>query len=432
MSYADTLPDNVRRRARFFATGAAVAGCISEVILDYSAVIILLFTMLNASPMATMFSSSLTMVMTVFLMIPNAGLVDKIGLKTAVKWACYVGCAGFLLVAAAPFFGRFAIPAALTGIFLYCAQRAVYGSAWYPMLDDFLRPDERGKFFSVMRTCYMSFNGILLFMTGLLLEKTPSITILQIVIAFAGIGVLIRWYCIRQFPLDPDQKNGSYNLKQALHTSIRNAPLTGFSVYLCILTMASSALLPLTLIYLRKYVQMEPGKVQLLSTIGIGGSIFGYFLYGKVTRVIKLKYLELAVHLLFLALAVVLFFLNHKMPGFDYIIAVIILLNALGSAWLLCNNSVEYLALARPGNKVMAISFCQTYSGIGGAAGRVGSSVLLGSSMLASEWNFFGQTVSIYHSLFLISALIAFMALVLLPVLPSFVPEHENYYNPGK
>ena len=42
MAYADTLPDNVRRKARILAISSAVSGCISEVMLDYSAIIILL------------------------------------------------------------------------------------------------------------------------------------------------------------------------------------------------------------------------------------------------------------------------------------------------------------------------------------------------------------------------------------------------------
>ena len=432
MAYADTLPDNVRRKARFFAISSAVSGCISEVMLDYSAIIILLFTMLHASPMVTMFSSSLTGVMGVFLLIPYAYVVDKIGLKRAVKYACWIGCTGFLMIAVAPFLGRFAIPVALAGTFIYCSQRSLYGSAWYPLLDNFLKADERGKFFSVMRTCYMFFNGVLLFLLGILLEKKPSIMILQITIAAAGLCVLIRWFCIKQFPVDPELKTGTYRFRESLITSIRNAPLTGFSVYQCILILGSTTLLPLTLIYLRKYVMMPPGKVQLLSSIGIGGSIFGYFIYGFVTRRVNLKWLELFVHLMFLTLAFTLFWLDYRMSGFDICVGAIIFLNAVATSWLLCNNSMEYLALARPGNKTMAISFCSTYSNLGAAIGRTGSSLLLGGVLLAPEWTLAGRTISVYQSIFLVSGLIAVLALAMIPILPSFVPEHEDYYNPGK
>ena len=217
MSYADTLPDNVRQRARLFATGSAVAGCISEVMLDHSAIVILLFTMMHASPMATMFSSSLGGIMSVLLMIPSAYIVDKIGLKFSVKCACYMGCAGFLLIALAPFFGSLAVPAALFGTFIYSSQRSLYGSAWYPLLDNFLKTDERGKFFSVMRTCYMMFNGISFFLIGLLLDKNPSILILQITVGVAGFSLLLRWFYIKQFPEDPDSQTGTYRFRPMFH-----------------------------------------------------------------------------------------------------------------------------------------------------------------------------------------------------------------------
>ena len=400
--------------------------------LDYSAIIILLLTMLHATPMVTMFSSSLTGALGVVLMLPYASLADRIGLQVSVKYACIAGCAGFLLTAAAPFAGSLAVPLAIFGIFIYCLQRPLYGSAWYPLLDNFLLPEERGQFFSVMRTCYMIFNGVFLFLTGLLLNRTPSILLLQVIIAIAGLCVLLRWYCISKFPTDPEQKRGSYNFRSALHTSIRNAPLTGFSVYQGILVLASTVLLPLTLIYLRKYVMMAPGKVQLLSTIGIAGNVCGYFLYGRVTRKIRLKFLELFVHLMFITLAFTLFMLNCRMPGFDTVIGFVIFLNAFTTSWMLCNNSMEYLALARPGNKAMAVAFCQTYSNFGAAIGRIGSSLLLGCSMLAPEWTLNGKTFSIYQSIFLIAGVIATLALALLPIMPSFVPEHDDYYRPGK
>ena len=151
-----------------------------------------------------------------------------------------------------------------------------------------------------------------------------------------------------------------------------------------------------------------------------------------MTRIIKLKWLELTVHLLYLVLSYALFLLDCRMPHFDIAVGIIIFLNAIASAWLLCNNSMEYLALARPGNKTMAIAFCATYANMGAAIGRTGSSLLLGGILLAPDWEFAGRSVCSYQSIFLISGLIATLALVLLPILPSFVPEHQDYYNPGK
>jgi len=398
--------------------------------LDSSAILVLFFTMLNASPRVIMFSSSLTGILALFLMIPCSTLIERWGLKKSVKYSCFAGCLGFLMIAGAPCFGKdAAIPFALLGTFIYCAQRAVYGSAWYPLLDNFLCPQERGSFFSVMRTGYMISSGILFFLLGLLLGKEPPFWLMQTIISVTGLMILLRWYFVSKFPEDPDSIAPNINFNKALRTSIRNAPLTGFSIYLCLLAVAYTSLLPVTLIYLKKYINMEAGTVQILSSVGIGGSIFGYFVYGWCSRHLKLKWLELAAHALFIFLAVALFALDKSTPGFTLIMGGILFLISFGTSWILCNNSLEYLALARPGNKTMAIAFCQTYHSLGTALGRVGCAVLLGSPLLAQTWEYEENYMCIYQSIFLLIAVIAVFALVMIPILPSFVPKHEDYYN---
>ena len=429
MSFADTLSDRERRRARLYAYASTLSGCISEVMFDSTAIIILFFTMLKASAMATMFSSSLSGLTALFLMIPGAVIVDRIGLKPAVKYACSAGFVGFLLIVAAPWLGEtLAVPAALLGTVIFCAQRSLYSSAWYPLLDGFLRLDERGRFFAVMRTGYMIFTGTLFFLVGLLLGDEPPMWLMQLVIGIAGAALLIRWYCISKFPEDPEAVTGRYDFRGALRTSIRNAPLTGFSTYLCLLSVAYTSLLPLALIYLRKGIGADPGTVQLLSTVGIGGSVCGYFVYGVITGRVKLKWLEAVVHVTFIVLALLLFWLDRNTPGFFWYVGAILFVLAVANSWVMCNNSMEYLALARPGNKTMALAFCQTYLNLGTAIGRLGCSALLGCALLSPVWTWGGRDVCVYQSLFLLIAAVAAFALVMVPILPSFAPRHEDYY----
>ena len=54
MTYAETLSEKVRRSGRRYAYGACLFGCISEVMLDSSAIIIIFFTMLDGGDMLTM------------------------------------------------------------------------------------------------------------------------------------------------------------------------------------------------------------------------------------------------------------------------------------------------------------------------------------------------------------------------------------------
>lgn len=433
MAFADTLSDRERKRARMLAYASTITGCISEVMLDSSAVIILYFTMLKASSMLTMLTAGLSGFLHLFLLIPFAGLIDKLGQKRSVKYACITGCAGFLLMAAAAFLPEAAaIPAAFTGCTVYCSQRALYGAAWYPLLDNFLRKEDRGRFFSVMRTSYMLFSGGFFFLIGLLMGKNPPMWFMQTVIAFAGAALLLRWICLSFCPTDPKHKNGTYDLKKAFFTSLTNAPLTGYSVYLCLLSFFCKPLLPLVLLYLRRYAELTPGTVQILSSVGMGGSIAGYLLYGLLTGRIRLKHMELGIHLAFIALAFIFFLTEKGTPGFTWIMGVCIFLLSVCNAFYLCNSSMEFLALARPGNKTMAMAFCQTYQNAGVMMGNTATSLILGSSIFAATWTTAGGTTySVYQSIFLILGIIGIMTLILIPIMPSFIPKHEDYYEPA-
>ena len=431
MSFADTLSDRERKRARIYAYCSTYSGCISEVMLDSSAIIILFFTMLKASPMATMFSTSATSLLSLFLYIPCAFLSDKIGLKLSVKYSCIIACIGFCMIAAAPFCpASMAVNVAMAGTFIYCMQRSWYGAAWYPLLDNFLKSDERGKFFSVMRTSYMIFNGVFFFLLGLLLGKEPPFWLMQSVIAFAGFAMLLRWYCISKFPM-PEEKESvsSMEFMKSLGISMRNAPLTGFSTYLLIFSIAHASLIPLTLLYLRNEIQLAPGTVQILSSVGMAGSITGHFLYRYISRKLKIKWIELLVHFSFILLPLSLFFLDRNFPFFTILIGIIIFLLYGFGAWWMSNNSMEYLALARPGNKTMAMAYCQTYLNIGGTISRVGSSLLLGVGILAPAWKIGEHSYTLYHTLFLFAVFFGTICLVLIPILPSFIPRHSDYYN---
>lgn len=432
MSFAESLSEKERKRAQIYAYGACLSGCVSEVMLDSSAIIIIYFTMLDGGDMLTMLGASFTSLMGALLYIPAGIIVTRMGLKKAVKYACFTGCAGFLIMAAAPFAGAFAKFVALAGCLIYCIQRSCYGATWYPLLDVFLRPQDRARFFGSMRFIYTCSIGVLFFIIGLLMKENPPILFLQIVIGATGLLVLGRYYCISKFPDDPGAVPENPDIKKGLDIAVKNGPLTAYSVYLGLLVISFTSLTPLAFIYLNKYVGMNDGIVQIISSVGLAGSMVGYFCYGRVFNNMKLKYLELLCHLLYMAVAFALFLADKSMPGFPVFAGIVIFTANFAYSLYMCNNSAELLALARPGNKTMAMAFVQTYSSLGGAVGRIGTSLILGTAMFAPVWNFGGREISRYQTFFLISGVMLFVLLFLLPTLPSFIPKHDDYYEPKK
>ena len=49
---------------------------------------------------------------------------------------------------------------------------------------------------------------------------------------------------------------------------------------------------------------------------------------------------------------------------------------------------------------------------------------------MSFAWNFYGREISRYQTFFLFSGVMLLVLLFLLPTLPSFVPSHDDYYEP--
>ncbi len=431
MTYAETLSEEVRRKARINAYLACIYGCVSEVMLDSSALIIIFFTMLDGGDMLTMMGTSFTAVMGTFLYIPSSFIIARFGLKPVVRYTCLTGCIGFMMMAVAPWFGiSLAKYIALAGCFVYCLQRGCYGATWYPMLDVFLRPQDRAKFFGMMRFFYTGFIGVLFFILGVILKYDPPMIFMQIVLAVTGLLLLGRYYCIAKFPDNLRDVPETPDIRKGLSICIKNGPLTSYSVYIGLYCIAFSSLTPLTFLYLKQFVQMDAGTVQIISSIGIGGMVSGYLLYSGRLGNWKLKNLELLSHGIYTFVALALFFVDKSMPGFTIFAGCTAFLTSFSYSIYMCNNSAELLALARPGNKTVAMAFVQTYVSAGGAISRLGTSLILGTAMLAPVWEFAGREISRYQTFFLFSGVMLLIMLFLLPTLPSFIPAHDDYYEP--
>lgn len=430
MSYADSLSSKERFKAMRNAIGSAWFGCVAEVMVDSSAFITLYILALGGSAAMAVLVAGFTGVVNMFILIPSASIVTRIGLKRAVKYACLTGCFGLLLAAFAPWFGAYSKYVALAGCFIYCLQRPLYTATWYPLLDNFLRPQDRGNFFGVMRFSYMLIIGIPFFIAGLFMGKNASIILLQCIIAFAGLALLGRWFFINRFPIDPNAKVEVPEMKKALNISLHNGPLTGYAVYICMFNMVYTPIYPLTLAYLREYIQLSAGSVQLISTVWIGGQLVPFLLYGYLLKKTSLRFLEILVHVTVMTVAACMFLLPPGIPGFAWIVAALVLILSMAQSFYMCSNSSEMMALARPGNKTMASAFCQTYTGFGMAAGRNLTSGILAIGFLAPQWTWGGMTFNQFQTIYLICAVFAAVIFIMLPIVPSIISKHDDYYEP--
>ncbi|MBQ6598556.1 MAG: hypothetical protein IJH79_13465 [Lentisphaeria bacterium] len=430
MHYADTLSDRQRLICRRTAVCSTMFGCISTQLIESNALIVLYLTMLGGSDSFSMFSSSLTSLSNILLLIPCAALAAGWGLRRTYTVSSTVGFLAFGLIAAAPYFGEQAKYAVITGCFIYALTLTFYASTWYPLLDNFLKPEERGPFFSRMRFIYILFNAGLLFLLGKFLGSDPPLWLLQGVFLLAGTGLWGRKFCMDRLPLDPAMQRESPNLKKTLGICLHNQSLVGFSVYLCFMYLAFSGALPLALIYMKTCLKLADGTIVILTSIHLIGKLAGFWLAGKISKNVSMRIQVIGTHVLAGLTVLLLLIPVPGLKGSVYLFGLSFFLIGLTAALLLCISSVEMLALATPGNKIMAIAFCSTSISVGTAAGTLLTSLLLGSGALAPEWYLNGIKLTKFQLLFgLYAAAVLFFAL-LLPLVPAVIRKHDNYYEP--
>ena len=427
---ASKLDDAQRRHGRICAYASTWFGCYAEVMTDSSAIVILYITLLHGSPTMTMLSTSFPALAAILLTIPGAAIASRIGLRRTYAVSCYIGCAGMLLMAAAPVLDapldRYAV---LLGCLVYSLSRPLYGVTWYPMLDNVLLPSERGPFFGTMRFSYLALTTSSFFLISLAMGKDPPVWALQLVVGVVGALLIGRKCCLDRMPVEPCRRS-RYPLRLTLAISIRNRPLVGWSVYTCCIGLASSALLPLTMIYLKHEVMANAKVVQWISVIYMIGLIISHLVASRMLRRFGVKRLQPAGHVTFIVCALGLAFLNHNIPHFYWWISVIMFLLGFATANGLNCYSMELMALARPDNRTMASAFLSTYSSIGGLSSRFLTSFVLGAGMLVPHWTRGGITFCSYQTLFLFFSVLLIFFLLLLFLVPSIVPRNRDYYVP--
>lgn len=430
LSYANSLPDSTRKKFRIYAYASTWFGCFAEVMLNSSAILILYLTMLGANNTLIMLSTGMAGFCSMILLIPASGFVDKFGPKKMVRFSCYLGCVSYLLAALAPFFGKVSAQyIVLAGCFFFCLSTPLFTAAWYPILGDILKTSERGNFFGFMRFSYYILCGCVFALLGVFMGENPPLYFLQIVIGVTGVLMLGRFYFISKITLG-EHELGKYDLKNAFKTSIKNSPLVGFAVYTGFLTLAFSAVIPLILIYLKKGLGYSDNIVQILSSVGITGSICGFFFYGRLIRKIGVRNLQLGIHAAYVLLPLLLFFCYKGMPFMTLAMGVLLFAASFSFACFGCVVSQESMALSRPGNITMATAFTLTYQMIGTACGRTAVSLLLSNGIIATTWKFLNISISQFQTIFLLCAGMACFCFILIFSLPSVIPQHDDYYNP--
>lgn len=423
------LTDLQRARSKRAAAASECFGGIASTMINDSAVVILFVSMLELGSTFTMLTTSFRGIASCLLQVPCAYLAIRFGCKRMIRISAMISCLMFLLLAASPWFGAASKYVAMVSAVVFCLSLPLYVSAWFPLIDGFLRKEERGSFLGLNRFLWMTTAFLFIFLSGLVLGRKPDIWELQAIIALTGLLCLGRFFFIGR--IETRQSDTEVrDFRASFRTSITNAPLCGFSIYLFCLNLASYSTLPLGFMYLKNHMPVGDNVLVIISSVTMLGTLIGYLVAGRMLQRFGAKKMLLALHLLFALVNFALFGCGPSFPAAVTVITILLTVYGFLTAASSVVTSSEMMALARPGNKAMAMALCGSFLYGGMGLSRVFSSLLLGGGILAASWNWGSVQYTNYQSLFLFSGIIVLIVCLMLILVPAILPEHDYYYEP--
>ena len=418
----------LRRRAEWLTIGSACTGALGDVTLTDSAVIILFAAMMGAGEMFSMLTTSVMPFMNGVFLIPMAYIATRTGPHRLVVWSCGVSALLYLLIVATPFFGRLGVPVMIGSLTLFAFLHTGYLAGWFPILDTFLTPERRGGYLSKMRFLWQLSSVLFLFVVGKLLPREPSMGQLQLALLAAAVIFSFRTFFLSQVPVFVQEKKERFGFHDGLATALGNKALTAYSAYLFVLNLAAYGTIPLSVLYLKNHLKAPDNIIVMISAVTFGGMLLGSLLAGRIIRKIGIRAALLSIHGIFWLTNFSLFFIGKGGNLTYFLITLLMLLYCFTYAASNIAVSMEMMALATPGNKIMAMAVCGTFSSLGGGLSRVITSVVLGAGILAAEWRAGETTFCRYQTIFLAYAAAIAFAAMLLVIVPAVVPAGKYDY----
>lgn len=411
------LSDAERKKAGRLAILSSCCGVTGESVLSDGAIIILFAAALDAGDMLTLISTSMLLFFNGLLILPAAMLATRVGYRRMILAACGAGFVAYLAVAASPFAGRWAVAALVGAMLCFTLTTPGFIACWNPLLDFFLRPEERVGYLGKMRFLHQLCAIGFLALAGWFVGRAPSVARLQTVLlagalVYAGRGIAIS--CIPGFGSARPGKSG-FRLAGIAET-VRDPGLNRFAAYQFVLNLLIYGGLPVAALAMKNALRIPDNFVVHISNAGLAGMLAGYLAANALKTRVPMKHMFIFLHFLLIAVNFALAAIAGN--SIAEMACLALLLAVLGAA--LAASSVycaaETMALAPEGNKIMAMAWSSAFFYCGGGCSRLFSSFLLKSETFR---HLGGAALSPYQLLFCLYGLCLIPALILLYRIPA-------------
>ncbi len=365
------------------------------------------------------------------LSVPFAFYADKYGKKKIGAMGMVLTCIGFLLITLAGSFNQtLAFLFIIIGIITFSVGFSGVLSGWFALLSPLVPESVRGRFFGNLRVTWQIFAIGCSFVLTFILEKNASLSTYQLLLAFFTSLLIVQIFLYLKVP-EIEKDNSKDKAIGKILSSIPQVPgYLPFCAY-CFLLMLATGAWPVTLGLLEKNVLLfGDDTIVHMGTMLFVGSMVGFYIGGKMVDKVGTKMVFLVVHFsYFIFLFIIIFRTLVPVSLSTYFSFITFALGLIQAASSIALTS-EMMALAPRENKSVTISICSALQVGGAAISGIVSGKVIEYGILSKTWTFMNLKLSDYDTLILSSAVLVFVFIVTLGLIPSVVKTQKVQWVP--
>ncbi len=364
------------------------------------------------------------------LSVPLAYYADIYGKKRIGLIGIFFTVLGFLLIICSGFFKEEAFFYIITGLLIFSIGFTALISGWFALLSPLVPENIRGSFFGNLRLSWQIFAIACSFIITYILDQNSSINTYQLILAFFTSLLVLQIFIYMKIPELEKAEFTKQSIKNILTYIIDKPGYMPFCAY-CFLLLLATGSWPVTLGLLEKDVlKFSDELIVHMGTMLFVGSMLGFYIGGKMVDRFGTKIVFLVVHFsYFFILFIVLLRDCFPVPYgyyFSFITFTLGLIQASSSIAL----TSEMMALAPQKYKSVTISFCSSLQVGGAAISGVLSGKIIEYGILSETWVFKSLTLSNYDTLILFNAVMVFVFIITLGLIPSVVKTKKVQWVP--
>lgn len=377
-----------------------------------------------------LFLLSLVPLTSLFTTMPFAYLSDRFGKKWIGNRGLLTLLAGLLLLTAAGSFEKQAELIAVGGILIIALGGSANTSSWFALLSPIIPKEIRGRFFATLRISWQLCGIVFTLILTALLEIFTQIRFFQYVLVFVIGMTVLRIHLYRKIPELESGTLSSQKIWTTLSAILRIPSYLPFCAYAFLLTLVIGSIPWVFGLLGKDALLFSDAQIFIMSNFGAVGAIFGFYFGGKMVDKFGTKPVFLICHLSFSSV-LLLAVLRGLLP-FSPIAAMSLVsgLFGLSAAASSIAFSSELLAIIPVENKSLSTGFYLSLT----SAGTAFSSLLIGQALkldlLNPEWMLMNQTLSVYDTILIGSAVATLLLLITVGLIPSVIQVRKAQWYP--